>query len=261
MPTALPHGILVVSIDLELDIERRVATEQRILGEVTAELIALFDCYQLAATWAVADPVVSAATESILAGNQPHEIAVLGDHTWVGSTAGRERFSKELTRRVNGARAVGLPLSTIVLRDAPLVENHDLLIKQGIRVLRGPVRGPSRRVFTTQPRAVRFGLWEVTASCVVPTVGRWRSGGGFAACRMLGRAAARPSFTHLVVDAQGIVDVGLGGLRVVQRVLRYAAQHRDRGVLAVETLAASATRLAPRRTRSPARSILSRQAA
>ena len=77
---------VVFSIDLELEIERQSWDRQDRLAEIGSELLRLLDRHQIPATWGVADPSLSAATESILASSTPHEVAVLGDRSFLAST-------------------------------------------------------------------------------------------------------------------------------------------------------------------------------
>ena len=78
MSFVLPAGVLAISIDLELDPLRRIADQQHGLEAATDRLITLLDTYRVPATWAVADPAVSAATDRLTASGSSHEIAVLG---------------------------------------------------------------------------------------------------------------------------------------------------------------------------------------
>ena len=97
-------GTLILSIDLELDLNDQEPTLQQRLDDVRRQLVELTCAHRLPATWAVADPTLSAATESILACGCGHEIAVLGDRAWLGPGCGRLRLSRELARRFVGAR-------------------------------------------------------------------------------------------------------------------------------------------------------------
>src|SRR5947207_12793466 len=73
----------ILSVDLELGLEYERDRVRR-LDEVRAELVALTQTYAVPATWAVADPRLSAATESIVAAGCQHELAVLGNQAWLG---------------------------------------------------------------------------------------------------------------------------------------------------------------------------------
>src|SRR2546423_13638418 len=124
-------GMLVLSIDLELEPDRHDRQVERQLDLVRSELIALTEAAAIPATWAVADPMLSAATESILAAQCGHEIAVLGDQAWLGPGCGHDRLARELTRRFTIPRKAGIPVSTLALRNVEHVGDLDLLLKHG----------------------------------------------------------------------------------------------------------------------------------
>ena len=63
MNIVLTSGILAISIDLDLDVQRRGGDQQGSLETIGRQLTDLLARYHLPATWAVADPAVSAATE------------------------------------------------------------------------------------------------------------------------------------------------------------------------------------------------------
>lgn len=262
MSFVLPAGVLAVSIDLELDPLRRIADQQHGLEAMTNRLITLFDLYQLPATWAVADPAVSAATDRLTVSGSTHEIAVLGDHSWVGAEAGRSRFAKELHRRVQRARATGLPLTTLVTRDAYPDDHADLLVKQGMTAVLGPIeRGKSTlwpQAKVTLPRSLKFGLWEISGTQRLPVESRsWLGGSGYlAAKRGIDRAAADCAVYHVVIDALQLARSGVSGLRVVEKFVRYAVRRREQRKIITETLASLARRLSGVRQSTPARSIL-----
>src|SRR5687767_5760915 len=92
-------GTLILSVDLELDWGHQEGYQHERLDEVRRRLVELMRVHALPATWAVADPALSVATESILAANSQHEIAVLGDQAWLGTGWGRIRLGRELARR------------------------------------------------------------------------------------------------------------------------------------------------------------------
>jgi hypothetical protein len=248
---------LAVTVDLELDLDQQARTDGHRLEAVAGRLVELCDEYRIPATWGVADPALSAATDSIVTRHLPHEIAVLGDPAWVGIGAGRTRFARELSRRVEGARTSGLPVSTLMLRNVELTENFDLLAKHQISAVRSAVgrRGPTRIV---QPQTLRFGVLLVTPSIELPGRSRWFPGGGgrFSACRAIRQSIGGASVAQLVIDGPRLAEVGEAGLKVVQGVLRFAAEQRERGALSIDTLGSLAAKLTQPREASPARSIL-----
>jgi hypothetical protein len=262
MSCVLPSAVFSVSVDLELDPMRSSREQPKSLETTTRRLLKLLDQYHLPATWAVADPAVSAATETLLASETGHEVAVLGEPTWVGSEAGRMRFGRELARRVAHGRAAGLNISTLALRGTELTDHLDLLVKHGISVLRGEYREMSTRWFSQPvcqaPAALRFGLWDIPASYRLPGDSRWKLGGGG---RRRGRkgidaAIADRSVFHLQVDALEFTERGHMAEHALECVLKHAALRKRENAIEFETLSGVARKLAGERTSVPARSIL-----
>jgi len=255
-------AVLTISIDLELDIDQRATACQRSLDEVTYALLGFCRRHKLAATWAVADPFVSAATECVTGEGVPHELAILGDPLWVGFLVPRQRFARELDRRVHGARAAGLPLTTLALRRTTLQNDADLLVKQGITAVRTSIVDQDD-VVGERPEPLRFGVWKFPVTVSLPSVDNfWALGGPpRRARRLLRRIVRQGGLMTLAIDGSELVDQGRRGLQIVERVLNYAAQRRDAGELTVETLAATAQRLAATHQSAPSRSILQRVAA
>ena len=97
-------------------------TSSASLETVTAELAERLARYNLPASWAVADPAVSAATERLLHAGAAHEIAILGDRSWVGREAGRARFARELARRVTR----GVPPASRYRRSCSVTRNSTI---------------------------------------------------------------------------------------------------------------------------------------
>jgi hypothetical protein len=244
---------------LELDVERRGGDQQQSLETVGVQLADLLAKYRLPATWAVADPAVSAATERILDTDSKHEIAILGDRTWVGREADRPRFARELTRRVTRGRTAGLAISTLILRGTELDSHLDLAVKQGITAI-ARTETPQSGKWFSQPRhellSLRFGLWQLPTQIALPTSQNWRiwrrpTGQAKAA---LSRAVTQKEVFHLSIS--GLAAAGRSVPHTLERVFADAAAWRDKGLLVVETVAATTRRLASTRQATPARSIL-----
>lgn len=248
-------GVLVVSVDLELPVDQWSTTERRALDEIAPQLVDLFDRLCIPATWAVADPLLSAATERLQASQIDHEIAVLGDTTWVGSQASRGRFAGELSRRVLRARAAGLATTTLVPVD-PVDETHlDLLVKHGITAVRGPLQA-------TAPQALRFGVWQLPATLRLPVESGWlhRAVRGLIVRSSLRRTAAGRGLFHLIVDGPRLGLAGRPALRSLERLLRYADSRRRQHQLEAITMSEAAARLSHTPSILPARSVLRKAA-
>lgn len=250
------RGQLVVSLDLELELQRESLARQRALDTLTRQLVSLLDQHGLPATFAVADPALSAATETITASRGGHELAVLGDSTWAGPGAGRERFARELTRRFGAARAAGLNISTLALRHLEMAEHFDLLPKQAITVLRTDPVSP-RRAQCVPPQVIRFGVWQAAATLRLPQPrGWWFGSEAGPAFKLLKRAAQRGEIVHLLIDVAQLIERETPSLAMLERVLGAAARQRDQEQLEVLTLQNMASQLARPRDAGNQQSIL-----
>jgi hypothetical protein len=249
-------GTLILSIDLELDVDHPGDGLDGRLDAVRAQLIELTGLHQLAATWAVADPLLSAATESILAANCGHEIAVLGEQAWVGPGCGRLRLRRELGRRFTSARNSGIAVSTLALRNTDQVLDLDLLLEHGVTALRGPVVSSASMRQKAVPVPIRFGLWQPPAAQPLAPTRGWSLLTTWLMCRDIRRIIRRRSMLHLHVDAGALVAVTEPKLNVVASVLRYVAAKRDAGHLAIRTIAELAREALDERAGTPSRSIL-----
>ncbi|HEX4143151.1 MAG TPA: hypothetical protein VHY91_06345 [Pirellulales bacterium] len=261
MNIVLTSGILAISIDLELDVQRRGSDHGRSLETVGRQLAELLAQYRLPATWAVADPAVSAATDRILATDPAHEIAILGDRTWVGPGADRPRFARELTRRATRGRTAGLAISTLLLRGTELDNHLDLAVKQGITAVAQTEAAPGTKWFArTRPEIapLRFGLWQLPTQLALPCQRDWRVWRSPArqARTELARVIAQHEVFHLSISGLAAAEASRSTLRSLDRLLLDVARGREAGQLVVETVAATARRLSGGRQSTPARSIL-----
>jgi hypothetical protein len=233
--------------------------EHQSLAKLTRELIELMESHRLPATWAVNDPAHSAATPHILRSVLDHEMAILGDTNWLGPTAGRTRFARELTRRVSQARFAGMQMTSLVPRVASVKRHIDLVLKQHITAIAG-VPVPDIALQSTCPHALHYGLWELPENGRLPVPGRWWTSGKRAVLRQIRRATAVASRYHLVIDGPALLDAGPGATKVADWLMHRIAEMRNRGLIEVETLGAAAARLSTVRTATPQQSILRRAA-
>jgi hypothetical protein len=249
-------GSLILSIDLELNLRDQETVHQRQLDDVRLQLIELTQAYKIPATWAVADPALSAASESILAARCGHEIAVLGDQAWLGLGCGRARLARELARRFAGARKAGIPVSTLALRNVEQVIDLDLLIDHGVTAIRGPAVDVVRdgRARSTSP--IRFGLWQPPVAWQIPPRTSWWTGGAWSVRRAIRRAVRQRSLIHLAIDAPRLIGQGDAALKAIARILRCAAAKRAGGGLAIRTVQQIAAEVLAQRAAVPSHSIL-----
>ncbi len=262
MSIVLTSGILALSIDAELDVERRGLDQQRSLERVTGELADLLAKYRVAATWALADPAVSAATDRVTHSGAAHEIAILGDRSWVGREAGRTRFARELARRVTRGRAAGFDISTLLLRDAELDDHLDLVVKQGLSAIASGASSVDRSWFSGRsaapPLSLRFGLWSIPTQATLPgsRASLWLGGGSNRVRRLIDAAIVQRGICHVSINGLAVAAKGPSALHSIERVLRHADKRRAQGTLCLATLAAASQRLTGGRQAAPARSIL-----
>jgi hypothetical protein len=242
-----------VDIDHHLD-------RHRGLAKVTEQLFEMFNRHRLPVTWAVGDPAHSAAASLVAASTTKHGLALLGDRYWVGKTAGRTRFARELARRVSQSRSAGIEAVTLVPRVAPVAEHIDLVVKQGIRAVVATTAETVSLPTATGARALHYGVWEFAATERLPLRSTWVPGAGWKLSRTIRRVVRENTTLHLVFDAAAIETAGRTTTRSIERLSRRIAKLRDRGLVQVETISAAAERLSLLPVARPQRSILRRAA-
>jgi hypothetical protein len=251
-------GRLLITVALDPPSASRNLHQHRNLAGITERIVRQLSGHSMPATWGVSDPLHAAATAAIQQAaadtGVAHEIAVLGDRSWIGEATGRPRFAKELVRRFEQARANGIAASTLLYRGSGPDEHLDLIVKHGVTATCAIDPLPDRWPDSVLPRALRYGVWEIRAS------GCLQSGGGWFANRSLlrriRRAAADAGIFHLLIDAPTWTDDAKAADQNLARLLRQVAHLRDRGLLEIETLAATTGRLSDVPTTTPQRSIL-----
>jgi hypothetical protein len=249
-------GLVLVSIDLELDIEHRKHFGEQQLDEVRSRLIDMTARFGVPATWAVADPLHSAASDQVLAAGVGHELAVLGDRTWIGYGAGRTRLDRELARRFDGPRQHGMPVTTLVLRNVEQVLDLDLLLGHGITAVRGPAVDSASLARKLAPPPIRFGIWQAPAAWSIPPRAGWWISSSWRIRREIKRAIGRSRQLHLAIDAPRLIAAGTDGLAATERMLQYVRAKCAAGHLRVATLGQLAKQSLMGRAAVPTRSIL-----
>ena len=254
----LDQAALVITVDLEPAAHRSNVQEARRLDEVTEWLVAIVNDLDMVATWAVADPAHSAATELLASGQANHELALLGDASWVGPAAGRGRFAKELFRRVSGSRGADLTVSSLVSRNVDVAQHIDLLVKHNITAITGLPSSEELKRPLSPPRVVCYGLWEMPVAARLPGQGNWRHRLVYASAirRGIHHAAREFQVFHLRIDAWRLSQSTRSERRVVQRALGYIARAVERRGAYCLTLGQLAAQLSQVPSITPARSIL-----
>lgn len=248
-------GHVLITVELDSAALGHSIERHQELASVTRRLIALADSLRLPVTWAVSDPAHSAATSLLVRSAVDHELAILGDETWVGATAGRTRFARELARRLAQARATGLEVSTLVPHVASIEKHIDLVVKQHITAVAGFEMPESGRQ-SLSPRALHFGVWELPITDCLPRKSKGFFSGKRTTWSRIRRTAREAATYHLVVDAPAIAESGSGTEKSIAWLARRVALLRDRGLIRVETLRSMSARLADVPAVRPQRSIL-----
>lgn len=251
-------GYIHLTVEAEpTDIDRNL-DRHRGLAQVTEQLFEMFNRHRLPATWAVGDPAHSAAAALVAASETKHGLALLGDRYWIGKTAGRTRFARELARRVSQARTAGIETVTLFPRVAPVAEHIDLVVKHGISAVVATTSETAKRQTASGPRALHYGVWEFSATERLPLRSSWLPGSGWKLFRRIRRAALDAATIHVVIDASAVEEVGRSATNPLERLMRRVAKLRDRGLVQVETLGVAAARLSDLPAATPQRSILRR---
>ena len=248
-------GHLALTVQLDSTSEGRNLAQHQNLAGVTRQLIAVMEAERVPATWAVSDPAHSAATSLILKSAVEHELAILGDANWVGPTAGRTRFARELVRRMTQARAAGLEVTTLVPGVASVESHIDLVVKQQITAVAG-LNATTSTQLHSEPRALHYGVWEVPTSASLPLQRTWFSSGKSALWRRVRRTVREAGSFHLLIDAAAIAALGRSEESTIKWLMKRIGGLRDRGLIRIETLRATAARLSDVPAVSPQRSIL-----
>jgi hypothetical protein len=234
---ALNPTSLTLSIDLEMEIGRASASQLQWLDDLTPELVALLDSHGIAATWAVADPARSAATEAILGSDQPHEIAVLGDRSWLGWGAGGSRAKRELTRRISGAAAWQIAIRTLVLHNESSFANGLQLGELGIQTIRQPIGHEVLRPVSLIGLAKGLTVAEQVQRLALRNWWNW-----WEAESQLSARCRQPSLLpdratcHLGLDAQQLCTAGPRGLYRLANSLTELSELRARHGVQLLTL-------------------------
>jgi hypothetical protein len=253
-------GYVHLTVEAEpADIDHNL-DRHRGLAKVTEQLFEIFNRHRLPATWAVGDPAHSAAASLVAASTTKHGLALLGDRYWIGKTAGRTRFARELARRVSQSHNAGIEAVTLVPRVAPIAEHIDLVVKHGIRAVVATMGETASRPSPTGARSLHYGVWEFAATERLPLRSSWLMGAGWKLSRTIRRTAHDTSTLHLVIDAAAVETAGGSAIRSIERISRRIAKLRDRSLLQVETIGAAAERMSELPVATPQRSILRRAA-
>jgi hypothetical protein len=241
-------GTVVLSIDVPL--ERSNAG--RVNDTMAKKLFQMVESRHLSASWVPQDPQRFSLRHDLAATTGRHDIALVGDSSWIGKAAGRTRFARELAARIEAVRSADISVGAIALRDAQLDDHLDLLVKHRVGMIRGQRRdGPS-----LQPQSVRFGVWYLSISVVLPQPNDWSwIGKNWTLRQTVRRAIADAGVAHIVIEAARL-EQNTAALGQLDLVLAHLQRQRNRGLLAVTSLSGLAESLIKKPTVKHATSIL-----
>ncbi len=255
MDSGAQGSLFTLSIDLELDIHQQTEAYRQRLDDLRNNLITLLEQHQMPATWAVADPAISAATEPIFASTVPHELAVLADRTWFGAGSGRLRLRRELGRRFDRARRAGISLSTLVLRNVDEVSEVDALVEHGISAIRGPAR-PIGETVDPPRSSLRADIWHQPVAWQLPLQSAWWLPTNWSLKRRIRKAMRQHSAVHLAIDSPRLVEEDGLALGTLRELLGWLAAQQSAGHLQIATLGEIGKQFVEQHAPTPSRSIL-----
>ena len=242
---------LVISVDVGGATPDMAMKHHREITDLSNQIVDLFDRFQIAATWAVADPSNEFQTDRIVTSRQKHEIAILGDAICPNGAANRSFLLSALRKNLSKAESHNVHVESLVgIEVSP--ENTDVLVRSNISALR--TKGQTN---WSQPQLVRFGLWNVPESCRFPGTRNWLT--EFTKMRfqrMVRTAAARRKSIHLVIDVERIGQSKTAQLKTLEGILSCASRYRDNHELEAKTLGASVHSLTTVPYSQPSKSIL-----
>lgn len=247
-------GHINITVQLDSTAENHSVERHHELASVARRLIDTMNAEHLPVTWAVSDPAHSAATSTIIKSSVEHELAILGGTNWVGPTAGRTRFARELVRRVTQARCAGLAVTTFVPAVASVDGQIDLVVKQQITALAGVIGSAVHA--TSEPRALHYQVWEVPVTARLPLSPTWFGSGKRTLMRRIEQIASEAGTFHLLIDAADLAASACRDDASITWIMNRLATLRNRGLIQVETMRTTAARLSDVPTVSPQRSIL-----
>jgi len=249
-PHVSQRGVVVISIEDAALSENGEA--RRPAPALCERLLRVLQEHRVPATWAVPQPRTWSLARAALslAGS---ELAVLASSSWAGRSAGRRALSSQLSRRVLGARAAGVNVSTLVGDVAVAKADFDLLVKYGITATHIGGRNQPRQSDST-PTALRYGVWDVPAAATWPDQPLWWAGPQVR--RNLRRVASERATYHLRIDVNRLAASGRLACSAVESFARTIAELRDKDGLETLPLCEVAARLNTIPRAEPTRSIL-----
>jgi hypothetical protein len=218
--------------------------------DLALRLAGAFENHRVPATWAF-HAAAAAARFGREQSDVGHELAAC-----CHKAPGR---LQELLATLRQFRKAGLTVSTLVCDSAPAAADLETLVRHRINLVAVPATMPQD---VTPIATLRFGLWQLGTSAVIPAGDGWLRGMWASAGvrRRVDVAIRRQQLLHVMVDAEAVAQ-NSHAARTLERLLRHADRRRQQGLLHVVTLGEIARQLVRPRAAATAESILRVQAA
>lgn len=244
-------------IDTGLPAHQTAIAQHREMNLLIEQLAGTFARHDVVATWAIAQSVNSPIADIIHAADERHELALLGDGSWLSESIRREEIVQHFAENMRHAADVGKPLRTLVLRAEASESLLPIFKKRGINTLRPMATTEFSRSPQREPALRNNDMWVSESTAVFPARGRLlgRMDIGFRGKQILNRARHKKTTEQLNVVAANMLENPTAALRSLDRVLRFAAKFADHNALNLETLQEASTRWSPVRS-VPQRSVL-----
>ena len=261
-----PPSLLVISIDVDLkrvisvdagQPDRISLADHHARVESLQQLLQLFQQARLPATWGFSDPANSRFVPELVDGSDVHEVALLGDTSWISQEAGRKGLCQHLVQRVSAVRQLGCEVSTLAIYDGDLADDYDLLAKHQISIVRNSASKQRSRNRSQRHRSLRYGLWEAPPAVhVSPAAPLWAWQPSMVINRVLRRTIRYGGVGHLVLDMTASQYATSKEMNFVRRVLKTVSGYQRSGILQVCTLRELAAQWRPPQQRVTAQSLL-----
>jgi hypothetical protein len=242
----LDPGCVVFSVDVP---------DQGVEESRVRELFELFNSQHLPATWATglkhARLVSSFARESGVS----HEVAVLGDATWLPGKNSRRTFYRALVERMRGFRDERAHVTTLALDKVDLFDHLDLLVKHRISMVRCDSTTGGPEIQCRKPRSLRFGVWQAPPARRLTgrsNIGWWTT---MNIRRLIHRCSRRGGIVHLLLQADELLNRGM--LETILRCVANRHKNDSLGCLTLQQLSRQVQMQPPRIT---SQSLLNRAA-
>lgn len=250
-------GYFQFCVDLGLPANQTALAQHREMNLLVEQIAGTFARHNVTATWATTQSVNSPAANIIQAADDRHEIALLGDNSWLSSSIRREEIINHFTENMRHAAEVGKPLKTLVLRDPAPESLYVIFKKRGIDNLRTVSTQGFSRHSQRDPGLRINGMWVTEATGVFPACGRvlGRFDIGYRGKQILNRSRSKGATEHLSIVAAEMMANPTASLRALDRILNYAAKFAAQGSVCLETMDQTTNRWEPRNAK-PQRSVL-----